>query len=333
MPLRTRTTLPQRWVHLLRDNAGHSTVEYALLLSLIVGSLAIALGSLAPTTRSLARLSHPDAMFGDSSNQRLNRPDKVPPEVSTANPPETTRPVPWEVLALSATCMAYAGYTLVRSRKKTEKPEVEETAEEVSSNPLFIKRQNILRIISADMQVLLESRLEARHLMSKRLTTVAPKESKRAIVETMTSQKLRHLMVCEQDRLVGIISDRDLHKPGAKTAADLMTRNPFCVEPDSPVIPAITQLMAKRISCLPVTQDGILVGVLTTTDLMMALQCTLQLLGKLSVELRIQRDPTWGPPSDEIDRKPPPDQAPRPCPVGADPIEGSESNALTLVDG
>ena len=50
--------------------------------------------------------------------------------------------------------------------------------------------------------------------------------------------------------------------------------------------PAITLMLDRHISCLPVVKDGVLVGVLTSTDLMMALQCTLKILGQLAAELK-----------------------------------------------
>lgn len=51
------------------------------------------------------------------------------------------------------------------------------------------------------------------------------------------------------------------------------------------VSPAITLLVRRRISSLPVVAGEELVGVLTTTDLMMALQCALHALQKVSTEI------------------------------------------------
>src|SRR5262249_8954185 len=80
--------------------------------------------------------------------------------------------------------------------------------------------------------------------------------------------------------LLGVVSDRDVaHRPG-RTAADLMTRNPVTVSPDTPAIQAISAMLNGRFSCVPVVENGELVGLLTTSDLMMALQCTLQLLAQ-----------------------------------------------------
>jgi len=61
--------------------------------------------------------------------------------------------------------------------------------------------------------------------------------------------------------------------------------------PDTPLNPAITFLLNENISCLPVVDDGRLCGVLTTTDLVLTLQCTLQLWLRLTQVL--QYDSGW----------------------------------------
>ncbi len=45
---------------------------------------------------------------------------------------------------------------------------------------------------------------------------------------------------------------------------------------------AVTPLLKRRISCLPVCKGRRVVGVVTTTDLIMALQCALQILQKMA---------------------------------------------------
>ncbi len=55
----------------------------------------------------------------------------------------------------------------------------------------------------------------------------------------------------------------------ASTVADVMTRDPIVVKPDTPLSEAIKILAEKRISGLPVVADsGSLVGVISETDLM-----------------------------------------------------------------
>lgn len=54
-----------------------------------------------------------------------------------------------------------------------------------------------------------------------------------------------------------------------KTVADVMTHDPICVRPATPLKEAVQLMAEKRISGLPVTdEDGKLVGILSETDLM-----------------------------------------------------------------
>lgn len=54
-----------------------------------------------------------------------------------------------------------------------------------------------------------------------------------------------------------------------KTVADIMSRNPIVVKPETPLNQAIQTLAERRISGLPVVDDsGKLVGIISETDLM-----------------------------------------------------------------
>ena len=123
--------------------------------------------------------------------------------------------------------------------------------------------------------------------MSEKLTTVSPDDLAIDLRSKMKKSKLRHLLVCDATgKLVGIISDRDICKSCEGTASDIMTVNPVTVTTTTPISPAVTQMIDLRISCLPVLNEtGQLVAVLTSTDLMLALQCSLQILHKLANEL------------------------------------------------
>ena len=70
------------------------------------------------------------------------------------------------------------------------------------------------------------------------------------------------------------------------------------IAPETPLSPAITYLINENISCLPVVDNGRLCGVLTTTDLVLTLQCTLQLWLRLAQVL--QHDTTWTKELDKI---------------------------------
>jgi CBS domain-containing protein len=57
-----------------------------------------------------------------------------------------------------------------------------------------------------------------------------------------------------------------------------MTADPVCVSPETAVLPAVTIMVDRRISCIPVVHNERLIGMITSTDVLLALQSLLQVL-------------------------------------------------------
>lgn len=104
----------------------------------------------------------------------------------------------------------------------------------------------------------------------------------------MKRHSIRHLPVLAGERIVGVLSDRDLrdytpsnctsldvfemHYMIAKlTVDDAMTPRPVTIGPDEPVTRAADLMLKKKIGCLPVEVGGRLVGILSESDLLRAL--------------------------------------------------------------
>lgn len=104
----------------------------------------------------------------------------------------------------------------------------------------------------------------------------------------LRSTGFRHLPIVEGERLVGIITDRDVSRCapsllGKITAEEynaifentplerVMTRDPLTVTPTTPLREAANILHEKKLGCLPVVEDDRLVGILTVTDMLGAL--------------------------------------------------------------
>ena len=80
----------------------------------------------------------------------------------------------------------------------------------------------------------------------------------------------RHLPVVHDGVLVGIVSSKDFSQRGEQVM-HIMTPNPHTVRSDSPLDVAASLMAHKRVSCLPVVDDGKLVGIVTTYDMLDAL--------------------------------------------------------------
>jgi CBS domain-containing membrane protein len=99
----------------------------------------------------------------------------------------------------------------------------------------------------------------------------------------MRAGRFRHLVVCEDEQVVGIVSQRDIVLAGiswalgiGKSAHDkalefcsvkeVMTGSVATVDPDMPLSDAARQMTERKIGCLPVVAGGELVGILTEGD-------------------------------------------------------------------
>ena len=105
---------------------------------------------------------------------------------------------------------------------------------------------------------------------------------------TMQRNGIRHLPVVQEGVLVGIVSDRDVRIDEGSLAecgsldrvkavsghgrdvASVMAASVHHIGPDASVGDAARVMMSRHISAVPVVEDGRLVGIITTTDCLLA---------------------------------------------------------------
>ncbi len=118
-----------------------------------------------------------------------------------------------------------------------------------------------------------------RDWMTREPVGVAPDCPIRRALALMGEAGVRHLLVIDADRLVGIVSSRDVGRlVGGERPADLgepvsriMTEGPVTVPPDAPIAVAARLLLDERIGALPVRDGERVVGVFTAADALDAL--------------------------------------------------------------
>lgn len=123
-------------------------------------------------------------------------------------------------------------------------------------------------------------------IMHTNLITVAPNASLLDAEKLIRENPIDHLLVVnKKDKLVGIISDRDLKKYWASPATSLskhelgyllekvevqmiMSKTVITVAPDMTVERAAYIMQIHNVNALPVEENGQLVGIITSTDVM-----------------------------------------------------------------
>jgi CBS domain-containing protein len=199
-------------------------------------------------------------------------------------------------MGLTACLMIALGVAFLRLRrgdhKQADSADVAAAKEAGLPLPRFVaKRQEIMRTLASDFSRLLMSDLLVRDLMTTDVTTASPDMPVEDIAEMMKKLEVRHIIVTDAERhVLGICSDRDFSHKGKK-AGDIMTRDPLTVSPDALTRPAMSQMLDRRISSLPVVENGKLVGIITTTDLVMAFQCTMQVVQSAAADLLPHKEP------------------------------------------
>jgi len=126
--------------------------------------------------------------------------------------------------------------------------------------------------------------LQVKDSMTREVATLSPEDTAKTALALCRERRIRHLPVLEDGRLVGIASDRDfraaappLGDPDRAAAlaeirvGEVMAREVVTVASDDPIEQAANTMRERRIGCLPVLEDGELVGIITASDVMDAL--------------------------------------------------------------
>jgi acetoin utilization protein AcuB len=110
--------------------------------------------------------------------------------------------------------------------------------------------------------------------MTKAVKTVPFTVSAQDALEAMRANRIRHLVVTDGGRVVGILSDRDLGgRRGAaarqsQTVAELMTAPVVTTEPTTTIRAAANLMRGRSIGSLVVVESGRTKGIVTVADLL-----------------------------------------------------------------
>lgn len=129
--------------------------------------------------------------------------------------------------------------------------------------------------------------MKVRELMTGAPITVSPETPVFDARQTMMRERIRHLLVTEHHRLVGIVTDRDirLNLPSQATSLSVwemnyllaqltvdkvMTTAVIIIGPDLEAREAARLMLEHKIGALPVLDGEHLIGIVTETDVLRA---------------------------------------------------------------
>jgi acetoin utilization protein AcuB len=130
--------------------------------------------------------------------------------------------------------------------------------------------------------------------MTRAPRTVAPGQTLMDAHALMRGNRIRHLPVVRDGKVVGIVSQRDLilieTLPDVNAAEvpveDAMTRDVFLVEPHTPLADVAAEMAERKLGSAVVMDAGRVVGMFTVTDACRALA---ELLGAARPRARRRR--------------------------------------------
>ena len=120
--------------------------------------------------------------------------------------------------------------------------------------------------------------------MTKKVVTISPDDSVTDVIKLMKVRGIKHIPVLKNGKLNGIISERDIKEfsPSKATTLDvyelhyllartevkeIMKKKVVTTAPDTPVEEAAMIMHDRNIGCLPVMENGKLVGIISDKDI------------------------------------------------------------------
>ena len=109
-------------------------------------------------------------------------------------------------------------------------------------------------------------------LMTPKVITVAPDDPLSVARDIFRANAIHHLLVVDRTKVVGVLSLREIiGKPAEATVASVMMKNVLTVGPDTSTRDVAAAMIGRGHGCVPVVENGRVVGIVTTTDLLRVL--------------------------------------------------------------
>jgi len=115
--------------------------------------------------------------------------------------------------------------------------------------------------------------LKVRELMTSNLCTCDPESTVGEAATLMGEHAIGSVLICEGDRLSGILTERDIvralsttHDAPQRPVIEWMTKDPSTTTPETDARDALAMMLDGGFRHLPVTDGGKVVGMLSIRD-------------------------------------------------------------------
>ena len=119
---------------------------------------------------------------------------------------------------------------------------------------------------------------EMRYVRDIMKSEVVSMTSTKTVIEAareMSSKNISCIVITDRKKPIGIVTERDLvkkiiakNKGGDLALRDIMTQNPLTLKPDTSIVDAARMMKRNRIRRFPIIEKGVLVGIITETDIL-----------------------------------------------------------------
>lgn len=112
------------------------------------------------------------------------------------------------------------------------------------------------------------------HRMTKTPHLIGSEQPLRVAHDLMHRHSIRHLPVLHGGKLIGLVSERDLHlvetlrdvDPDVVKVEEAMTQDVYAVDPKTPLKDVVHEMAERKLGSAVVVQGSTVVGVFTTVD-------------------------------------------------------------------
>jgi CBS domain-containing membrane protein len=127
--------------------------------------------------------------------------------------------------------------------------------------------------------------MQVKDIMAREVATLGRNDTLDLADDLMRLDRIRHLPVLDDGRVVGVVSQRDLFRSGLALALgygeraqktllktirvkEVMSEPAITIAPEATVKEAARLMIEHKIGCLPVVDRQALVGIVTETDIL-----------------------------------------------------------------